>query len=125
MEKILETIWDLKIVVDVEQYNKACHSHRLDPVGDWNYVVVSRKLYMVLHISASNDVGKVLAESVDECGFEAYRLLTREYDATATDISYTLLERILVIARWQVKTIDDEVSVLRKALKRVRELERR
>ena len=36
MEKVSETIRELKIVVDVEQYNKACHSHRLHPVGDWN-----------------------------------------------------------------------------------------
>ena len=60
--------------------------------------MVSRKLYMVLHTYASNDVRKVLAESVDKCGFEAYRLLKREYDPVATDISYTLLKRILVIA---------------------------
>ena len=113
------------MVVDVEQYNKVCHSHRLDPVGDWNYAVVSRKLYMVLHTYGANDVRKVLAERVDKCGFEAYRLLTWEFDPTATDISYTLLGGILVIARWQVKTIDVEVSALREALKRVRELERR
>ena len=85
---------------------------------------MSRKLYVVLHTDASKDVGMVLAESVDKCGFDAY-LRTREYGPTATDISYTLLERILAIARWQVKTIDDEVSFLREALKRVRELERR
>ena len=50
MEKVLGTIRELKIAVDVEQYNKARHSHRLFPVGDWNYAVVSRKLYMVLHL---------------------------------------------------------------------------
>ena len=68
----LETLRELKIVLGVEQYNKACHSHRVDPVGDWNYAIVSRKLYMVLHTYASNEVRKVLAESVDNCGFEAY-----------------------------------------------------
>ena len=79
----------------------------------------------MLHTYASTDVRRVLAESVDKCGFEAYRLLTREYDPVTTDIAYQLTERILVIARWQVKTIDDEVGALREALKRVRELERR
>ena len=72
MEKFLETFRELKLVVDVEQYNMACHSHWLDPIGDWNYDVVSRKLYMVLHTYVSNDVRKVLSKSVDKCGFEAY-----------------------------------------------------
>ena len=80
---------------------------------------------MVLHTYASNEVRKVLAESIDKCGFEANRLLTREYDPIATDISYTLLGRILAIARWQVETIDDEVCTPREVLKRVRELEPR
>ena len=81
-------------------------------MGDWNCAVVSRKLYMVLHTYAANDVRKVLAKSIEKCGFEGYRLLTREYDPIASDISYTLLERILVIACCQVKTIDVEVSAL-------------
>ena len=58
---------------------------------------MSRKLYMVLHAYVSNDARKILAESVEKCGFEAYRLLTREYDPVATDISYTLLERIMFL----------------------------
>ena len=80
---------------------------------------------MVLHTYGSSDVKKVLGESEFKCGLEGYRLLTREYDPVSADISYALLERVLVIARWQVKTIEDEVGALREALKRVRELERR
>ena len=50
---------------------------------------------------------------------------SREYDPVSADILYALLERVLVIARWQVKTMDDNVGALREALKRVRERERR
>ena len=79
---------------------------------------------MVLHTYSSLDVKKVLSESEEKSSFEAYRLLSREHDPVSTVIAYALLERVLVIARWQVKTID-EVGALREALRRVRELERR
>ena len=77
MEKVLMTLRELKVVVDAEQYNIACNSHRLNPVDDWHYEVVSRKLYMVLHTYMSHDPRTILAESVENGGFEAYRLLTR------------------------------------------------
>ena len=82
----------------------------LNPADDWEYMTVGRKIYMVLHTYSSVDVKKVLSESVDKCGFEGYRLLSREYDPVSTDIAYALLERVLVIARRQVKTMDDGVG---------------
>ena len=48
----------------------------LNPAGDWDYLTIGRKIYMVLHTCSSTDVKKVLAESVDKCGFEGYRLLS-------------------------------------------------
>ena len=37
MDKVLETIRDLKVVVDVAQYNKACYDNSLGYEGDWSW----------------------------------------------------------------------------------------
>ena len=81
-------------------YEACCRKNLLDPVGDWDYLTVGRSIYMVLYTYSLMDVKKVLSESVGRCGFEGYRLLSRECDPVSTDIAYALLERVLVIARW-------------------------
>ena len=74
------------------------------------YTLISKKLYVALHSYASPEVRKVIQEFVAKCGLDTYRLLNREYDPISADKGYTLLERILVIARWNVKGIDREVA---------------
>ena len=46
MEKVLETLRELKVVVNAEQYNIACNGHRLNLLDDWHSDLVSRKLYI-------------------------------------------------------------------------------
>ena len=50
--------------------------------------------------------------------------MTIEYDQVSADITYALLERIFVTARWHVKAIEEEGGALCEALKAVREIER-
>ena len=131
IEDVQEAIRDSKNVVTNDGFYEICKTLDFDPpanganIEDWNYLFLSKKLYMVLHTYASTDVRKIISESARKCGFEAYRLLGREFDPIASDTAYTLLERVLVIVRWNVKGVDEEVSALREAIKRFRELERR
>ena len=122
--KVLEQLRESKAVITRETYKACCLSLQLNGVGDWEYRTIGRKLYMVLHTYSSLGVKIVLSESEDKFGFEGYRLLSREYDPVSTKISHALLERDLVITRWQGQTIEDECGALREALKRAREIER-
>ena len=109
LEKFLEEVRDSKAVVTEAVYMKWLEDgFGKRAIGDWAYENISRKLYMVLHTHRSTDVKKIISESIDKCGFEAYRLLSREFDPLSVDLAYSLLERVLVIASWQIKNVEDE-----------------
>ena len=125
IDVVLEALRDKTVTVDANVFSATIHELGFDPNApevnavNWQYTFISKKLYMVLQTYAFPEVRKVIQESVAKCGLDAYRLLNREYDPISADKGYDLLERILVIARWNVKGIDEEVASLREALKRV------
>ena len=47
---------------------------------DFGFKHVSRKLYMVMHLYAGPDARKLMEESFEKCGLEAYRLLNVTYE---------------------------------------------
>ena len=128
MDVILEGLRDRKEAVTRESYEAAFAEVDV-PSGsnpaDWDYAFVSRKLFMVLHNYMAIDPQKVIAEAEGKCGLEAYRLLNKEYDPLSADMTYNLLERVFVIAKWSVKGIAEEHAALREAKSRMRQLEKR
>ena len=51
------------------------------------------------------DPVKVLEESTARCGLEAYRCLSKAYDAYSSDNELVLLNNILQIGQWSVKGV--------------------
>ena len=47
---------------------------------NWEYTHISNKLYSVIYAHLDADPIKIVEESTQRCGFEAYRLLSRAYD---------------------------------------------
>ena len=132
IDKVLEYIRDETKTVNESTFEQLLDIHLPDHVdesdanpADWKYKFISKKLFMVIHTHASFEVRKTIAESTERCGLEAYRLLSREFDPISADKGFALLERVLVIARWNVKGLEEEAGAFREAIKRLRELERR
>ena len=93
--------------------------------ADWDYDFISRHLYMVMHNYLEAEPKRVIAESSDKCGFQAYILLSRDYGPTNADTEHMLLQRVLNIANWTVKGRREEHAVLREAHIRIKDMERR
>ena len=49
---------------------------------DWDYTHISNKLYSVLYAHLDVDPIKIVDESSQRGGFEAYRLFSRAYEPT-------------------------------------------
>ena len=86
---------------------------------DWDYAHISNKLYSV--ISAHLDVGptKIVEESSQRCGFEAYRLLSRAYDRYTPETEVALLNNILQRQQRSVKGIKQVEAMMREATARI------
>ena len=82
-------------------------------------------MYAVIYGSCDPDAKKVIQEDISKYGFEAYRLLSREYDPVNSDTAYNLLQSILAIGRWVLKSVIQEERALREAQTRIHNLERR
>ena len=54
----------------------------------WTYEFVSRKMYMVVHGYSGIDPTRNIQECNNKCGFDAYRLLVKEYDPVSSDTGY-------------------------------------
>ena len=70
---------------------------------------------MVLFTYCGLDPQKVMEESSDKCGLEAYRLLNRAYDGHRTDDDVSHLGHILQIGTWSVKGAKQADSMMREA----------
>ena len=71
---------------------------------------------------------KKIVQSVhsgSQCGFEAFRLLSKELDPVGDDLASTLLERVTAVASWQIKGPAEEFAALREVDNRLTEMERR
>ena len=90
---------------------------------DWHYDFLSRKWFNIIHAHLGTDPKKII-EPAERCGFEAWRLLHKEYDPVTTDMAYTLMAALHKISKWTVKGVVEENAAMREAEKRLRELER-
>ena len=79
--------------------------------ADWTYEVVSRKIYMVVHGYSGVDPRKIIQECNNNCGFDAYRLLVKEYDPLSSDTEYHLQDRVMAIAKWSIKSFGADYSL--------------
>ena len=81
IDKLLLTIRDEEEVFTEERYQELVTELELVTEecnkADWQYQFVSRKLYMVLDAYSETGPKKVIRDSIEKCGFEAYRLLSR------------------------------------------------
>ena len=68
---------DYEKAMDAEKYDQLIKEMKIIPDGgnpiDYGYKLVSNMLYMILHLYAGDDAHKVIDESCDCCGVEAYR----------------------------------------------------
>ena len=137
MNKVLVNVRDYdptkhgKTACDKELFDELIRTHDLignhEHPADWDYKFVTAKLFMViwkhLDISQRKIVQKVYSNN--QCGFEAFRLLSKEYDPTSDDLASTLLERVTAVATWPVKGPAEELAALREVDIRLKDMERR
>ena len=86
---------------------------------DWEYTHISNKLYSVIYAHLDADPIKIVEESTQRCGFEAYRLLSRAYDRYTPETEVALLNNILQMQQWSVKGIKQAESMMREAKARI------
>ena len=90
-DKLLEDIRGhdhVDVIFDEEVYRSLLRKAQIYPPAgslDWNYKYISVKLYMVLYTHCGIDPIKVLEESTARCGLEAYRCLSKAYDAYSSE----------------------------------------
>ena len=123
LDKVLEDMREKDEVIVEQTYHNAMRMHNCKPDGasdmDWNYKYISTKSYSVIHSHCDADAVKVVEESVDRCGFEAYRLLCRKYDPYSAETEVTLVQHILQLQIWVVKCIKQTDSLMREAKARI------
>ena len=116
LDKLLVEMRDHEEPMDEKKYAKLLEEMNILPEGgnplDYGYKHVSNKLYMILHMYAGDDAQKVIEESCDRCGFEAYRLLNIAYDPLSVDAEDQLIRSVLSIGNWSVKGIIQTVAAL-------------
>ena len=86
---------------------------------DWEHTHISNKLYSVIYAHLDVDPIKIVEESTQRCGFEAYRLLSRAYDRYTPETEVALLNNIPQMQQWSVKGIKQAESMMREAKARI------
>ena len=123
LDKVLGDMREKEEVITESAYYHLISERQCKPEGaselDWNYKYISTKLYSVLHAHCDTDPTKVIEESTERCGFEAYRLLCRAYDPYSAETEVTLLQHILQLGGWTVKGIKQTDSFMREAKARI------
>jgi hypothetical protein len=127
LDKVLVEMRDYKEPMDESKYVENLKEMKVIPDGgnplDYGFKHVSNKLYMILHMYAGDDAQKVIEESFDRCGFEAYRLLSIAYDPLSVDAEDQLIRSVLSIGNWSVKGIIQIESMMKEAHVCIRALE--
>ena len=129
-EKVLLMIRDHPSEITREVYVEFINESRILEgqeyhTADWDFFFVSKKIYMLLHNYGDVGVRKILVESPELCGLEAYRLLNKAFDPVNDDLEYSLQQSVTAICKWPTKNVHDELAALREASVRIKELERR
>ena len=86
---------------------------------DWEYKHVSNKLFVVLDAYLDVDPTKIIDESKEQCGLEAYCLLSRAYDPLIADTEHVLISHVLALSQWSVKGLPQIESLMREAKLRI------
>ena len=73
----------------------------------------------MLHAHLDVDPIKIVEESSQRCGFEAYRLLSRAYDRYTPEAEVALFNNVLQMQQWSVKGIKQAESMMREAKARI------
>ena len=93
--------------------------------ADWSYEFVSPERYMVVQWYSGIDLRNIIQQCNNKCGFDAYRLLVKEYDPVSSDTEYHLQDRVMAIATWSIKSLGEEHAALREASLRIAAFEKR
>ena len=121
MDQVLEAIREEITPMDRHKFEQLVSP--IIPIGastlDWEYTHISNKLYSVLYAHLDVDPIKIVEESSQRCGFEAYRLLSRAYDRYTPETEVALLNNILQMQQWSVKGIKQAESMMREAKARI------
>ena len=129
MDKILEAMRDESRVMDGSVYARLALGQHLVLQGaselDCNYKHVFNTLRMVLNAHVDTDPMKIIDESKEQCGFEAYWLFSRAYDPLNADTEHVLLSHILALSSWSVKGLSQIESVMGEAKLRIVTYEKR
>jgi hypothetical protein len=121
LDVVLEALREETSPVGREVYNRLVQPHIPEGASpmDWDYTHISNKLYSVLYAHLDVDPIKIVEESSQRCGFEAYRLLSRAYDRYTPETEVALLNNILQMQTWSVKGIKQSESMMREAKARI------
>ena len=94
--------------------------------ADWQHQFVSQKLFVVIFSHLGIEAKKIIQSELNgrKDGFEAYRLLNRQYDP-CDDLESTVLEKVTAMAGWNITGVNEESAALRKAPTRIDVMERR
>ena len=121
LDQVLESLREEIVPVDKSLYERLVEP--IIPAGasslDWEYTHMSNNLYSVIYAHLHADPIKIVEESTQRCGFEAYRLLSRAYDRYTPETEVALLNNILQMQQWSVKGIKQAESMMREAKARI------
>ena len=98
-----------------------------DNHADWTYKFMSAKLFNVIYKRLDTHHRRTVHKEFlgEKCGFEVYRLLSKDQDPATDDLASTLLDRITAVSLRQVKGPIEELAALREVDNRLKEMERR
>ena len=96
LDQVLEALREVTTTVDRETYARLVGPHIPEGASlmDWDYAHISNKFYSVIYAHLDADPIKIVEESSQRCGFEAYRQLSRAYDMYTPETEIALLNNI-------------------------------
>ena len=80
---------------------------------------------MVIQGHSGTDPCNIIKETESKSGFDAYRLLVKEYDPVSSDTEYHLQDRVVAIAKWSIKSLGEVHVALWEASLRIAGFEKR
>ena len=87
--------------------------------ADCDVYFISKHIYMLPHNYGDAGVRKIIAEAPERCGLEAYRLLSKAFDAVSDDLEYSLQQSVTGICKSPTMSVHSELAALREASVRI------
>ena len=121
LDVVLEALREETSPVGRDIYNRLVDPHIPEGASpmEWDDTHTSINVYSVLYAHLDVDPIKIVEESSQRCGYEAYRLLSRSYDRYTPETEVALLNNILQMQQWSVKGIKQAESMMREANARI------